>query len=624
MKWLVLINLLIAVITVKAGWLPFWVDEEVEVELSNEFDWWENGVFYQIYPRSFKDDNNDGTGDIKGIISKLEHLKDLGVTGTWLSPIFKSPMVDGGYDISDYTDVNEIYGTKEDLKALFDKAKELGLKIILDFVPNHSSDQHEWFQKSVNNVSEYANYYTWRECELVNATTGERRLVNNWIAVFNTPMWTYNAQRNMCYHHQFTPEQPDMNYRHPDKVIQKEMFNILDYWMDQGADGFRVDAINHLFESASFTNQPLLSPDLDPTLYSSYNPLYTRDLPESYQFIYDVREHMDEYSRNHGNVTRILMTEAYASVKQQTSWYGSYARPGSHVPFNFVFIADITAESNATHYKGLVDEWMENTPSFAMGQANWVLGNHDRPRLRSRFGEERFESMAVMYMMLPGLAIVYYGEEIGMIDNYNITWEQTDDPQACQSNSSVYMQFSRDPVRTPMQWDDSQFTGFCENCEPWLPIHANYSQINVKNQINDEKSTLSLYKNLIALRKEKEVLKKGGITTQTLAGDEVFAFKRTMNNEPTIAVFLNLASTEKTVSLRDLLHADDITSKTKATVLIANNKASLSKGDFFSDINSITLGGYDAVVFEISSATRIAKGAAFTITIFWIIVKIFV
>ncbi|XP_070505146.1 maltase 2-like [Chironomus tepperi] len=591
----------------------------IKTDERDNVDWWENGVFYQIYPRSFKDSNNDGTGDIKGVTSKLQHLKDLGVTGTWLSPIFDSPMVDGGYDIRNYTKVNSIYGTNDDLVELFTEAKKLGLKIILDFVPNHSSNQHQWFINSANRVPGYEDYYIWRDCPVQN---GQRRLPNNWIAVFNTPMWSYDPRRNQCYLHQFTKEQPDINFRMENGKTKQEMLDVLTYWMDQGADGFRVDAINHMFESPAFTNQALAEEGLDPNLYNSYDNRYTRDLRESYEFIYSAREHLDNYAKANGNLTRVLMTEAYASIEQQTRWYGvNDTLRGSHIPFNFGFIADITASSKAEDFKKVVDEWMSNMPSFTMGQANWVLGNHDRSRLRSRYGDERYEGLAIVSMTLPGVAVVYYGEEIGMKDNNDITWEETEDPQACQSNSSIYKQFTRDPVRTPMQWDDTPLGGFCESCKTWLPVHPSYKDINVKKQTGDEQSTFALYKNLIALRKEKEVLKFGGLETKVVGGGDVFAFERTMAGKSTIVTLLNLSKDEKTVNLADLLHPDDFTGKTKATVLISNNNSKLKKSESFSNLNSLTIGGYDGVVFEVSGAMRVATSALYVLAAFWVVVK---
>lgn len=208
-----------------------------------------------------------------------------------------------------------------------------------------------------------------------------------------------------------------------------------------------------------------------------------------------------------------------------------------------------------------------------------------------------------------------------MIDNNDITWEETEDPQACQSNRSVYKQFTRDPVRTPMQWDETPLGGFCESCKTWLPVHPSYTEINVKKQTGDDKSTFALYKNLIALRKEKDVLKFGGISTKVIGDGDVFAFERTIKDRPSIVTLLNLSKDSKTVNLADLLNADDVSGKTKATVLISNNNSELKKGNSFSNINSITIGGYDGVVFEVSSAMRLATSALYFLAAFWVVVK---
>lgn len=240
-------------------------------------DWWENGVFYQIYPRSFKDSNGDGEGDLKGITSKLQHLKDLGVTGTWLSPIFKSPFKDGGYDVEDFYTVDPRFGTNDDLDELFAKAKELGIKIILDFVPNHTSNLNKWFQASRNSsdpeFEKYKDWYVWRACPMVG---GDRQLPNNWRAVFNTPAWSFDTVRGECYLHQFAPEQPDLNYRHA--PVRAEMMSMLRYWLEQGVDGFRIDAINHMYETIGMPSEAYYKEDGDKTDYNNMYHNHTMNL----------------------------------------------------------------------------------------------------------------------------------------------------------------------------------------------------------------------------------------------------------------------------------------------------------------------------------------------------------
>lgn len=242
-------------------------------------DWWQNTVFYQIYPRSFMDSNGDGVGDIKGITSKLWHLKEAGIEATWLSPIFKSPMVDFGYDIADYRKIHEEYGTMEDFEELIKKANELGIRIILDFVPNHTSDQHEWFQKSVNREPGYEDYYVWHDGLI--AEGGEAVPPNNWISVFYGSAWTYHPVRQQFYLHQFTKEQPDLNFRNV--KVREEMKDVLRFWLAKGVAGFRIDAVNHLYEDEEFQDEPASGRDSDPMNYNFLDHFYTKDLV-SYSF----------------------------------------------------------------------------------------------------------------------------------------------------------------------------------------------------------------------------------------------------------------------------------------------------------------------------------------------------
>lgn len=602
MKAIVLV--LLCVVVVNARWSLNYGSKADTVEYDDgDLDWFENAVFYQIYPKSWKDSTGNGVGDLQGIISKLDHLKDLGVTGAWLSPIFKSPMKDGGYDIANFREVNELFGSNDDLKDLFKKAEELGLKIILDFVPNHTSNEHEWFIKSQNNETDYVDYYVWRNCEIVEEEDGKITITkypNNWIAVFHTPAWSYDKIRGQCYLHQFAPAQPDLNYRN--KAVVEEMKNILKFWLEQGVDGFRIDAINHMFETEGLPDEAYIDINGDKTSYTNLNHIHTMNLQESYDFIYECREILDNYTKTADKKhTRLMMTEAYADLDQTLKWYGEEKKRGSHIPFNFALIAGLDRESKASDFKEAVDSWLDNMPGFA--RANWVLGNHDRPRIGFRYGENRHESLAIMTMTLPGINIVYYGEEILMTDNRAITWEQTDDPAACQTNMSVYQEHTRDPVRTPFQWSAEVNAGFSVATNgTWLPIHENFKTVNLEVEKASEKSTYKLYQDLIKLR-DYDVLKIGSFASKALS-DELFGYVRTLAGHHTIAVFINLGGA-KTANLKDLMEEGDISDKTKAQILIVNNNSPLSKGSWIGDIEKIALGEYDAVIIEVSSAKTI-------------------
>ncbi|KAL1449503.1 hypothetical protein WDU94_002005 [Cyamophila willieti] len=291
-------------------------------------DWWQTEVIYQIYPRSFKDINGDGVGDLKGIISKLGYLKGLGVNVIWLSPIFKSPMVDFGYDISDFRDIEPIFGTITDFKNLLADMKKLGMKMILDFVPNHTSDQHVWFQKSVAKVPNYADYFVWKDAKRIN---GVRHPPNNWLSCFGGSAWTWNEQRQQYYFHAFAPQQPDLNFRNPNVIGELE--SILRYWLDHGVDGFRFDSVPFLVEHGSFPDEPPSgNTDFEPMDHDYLSHNYTMDQPETYEIIYRIRKLLDSYKLMDGR-TRIFITECYSlSVSGLMKYYGNNTVRGAHFP----------------------------------------------------------------------------------------------------------------------------------------------------------------------------------------------------------------------------------------------------------------------------------------------------
>lgn len=329
-------------------------------------EWWETTIFYQIYPRSFKDSTNTGTGDIQGIISKLDHLVEAGIGATWLSPVFASPMKDFGYDVSDFRTVDKLFGTMDDLNELFVEAKKRNIKIILDFVPNHTSDQHEWFLASSNPAhsdhEKYKDYYVWKTEEEVNA--------NNWVSVFGKKAWTKHETRQLYYYHQFAPEQPDLNFRH--NPVGAEMTDILEFWFDKGANGFRIDAINHMFEKEDLENEEFLGGD--PILYDNYVHDHTRDLPETYEMVYSWRTFVDEYNDKHPTEDkRIIMTEAYTTLEKTFLFYGNAdgSKIGAHFTFNFALIMSLNVTSSAAEFKEKISEWIDSKPDYAI--SNWVV-----------------------------------------------------------------------------------------------------------------------------------------------------------------------------------------------------------------------------------------------------------
>ncbi|XP_033230357.1 alpha-glucosidase-like [Belonocnema kinseyi] len=500
--------------------LALWVTMLFSCAVKSERSWWKTMSIYQIYPKSFKDSDGDGIGDLKGIESKLDHLVDSHVNAFWLSPVTTSPMVDNGYDISDFVGIDPSFGTMEDFESLVKKAHELKLKVVLDFVPNHSSDQHEWFKKSVEEIEPYTDYYVWHEGRNVNGTLEPP---NNWRSEFNGSAWTWNEKRGAFYLHQFTKEQPDLNYRNQGLV--EEMKNVLRFWMEKGVDGIRIDACPYLFEDPRFLDEPLSGKTTDPNSKDYTIHIYTKHQHENYEMIQQWRDFIDEYSAKVDQVPRVMIVEAYANISSTMKYY----KYGADFPFNFGLM-DIVNSSEAIDVKNNIERWMTNLPSGST--PNWVAGNHDNFRLVSRLGVNRAMAITAMVLLLPGAAVTYNGEEIGMID----TPIDSDDPARF-----------RDPARSPFQWDFTVSAGFSTNPKTWLPVNKNYLTHNLLTEKADCESYYSYYKALAFLRKlpavqseylQLEVLKK-----------DILAFARKEKGEKSVYVLSNFGDQIRTVSL---------------------------------------------------------------------------
>ncbi|KAI8429209.1 hypothetical protein MSG28_007739 [Choristoneura fumiferana] len=458
---------------------------------ASNLDWWRTALVYQIYPRSFKDSDGDGIGDLNGITSKLGYLHDTGVDAIWLSPIYKSPMYDFGYDITDYRDIAPEFGTMEDFDNLMAEAKKLGLKVVLDYVPNHTGNESEWFQKSCRREDGYDDYYVWADGTPNYDNPEEMLPPNNWISIFRKSAWEYNEERQQFYLHQFVIGQPDLNYREP--KVQEEMKDVLRFWLDKGVSGFRVDAINMMYEvdpnqfGGRYPDEPLSNDasSYSPDDYNYLNHIYTKDLEDTYNVVYDWRDVLDEYILKDGEY-KIMMTEAYTDLHLMLRYYGNEHRNGS-IPFNFSFLGDIKNTSTAQDMKAVIDKWMTYMP---VGQvANWVNGNHDQSRVANRQGTDRIDAMNLLALILPGVTLTYQGEEIGMTDGF-VSWEETVDPQACNTDDPInYAKSSRDPNRTPYHWDASKNAGFSDtDGKTWLPIASNYKTVNLANEMANSRS----------------------------------------------------------------------------------------------------------------------------------------
>ncbi|XP_013201280.2 maltase A1 [Amyelois transitella] len=512
-----------------------------------ELEWFETTVFYQIYPRSFKDSDGDGIGDLNGITESLEYLKDLGVEATWLSPIFKSPMYDFGYDIADFYNIQEEYGTMEDFDKLINKANELDIKIVLDFVPNHTSNESVWFEEALKGHKKYYDYFIWED-GVVNEN-GELGPPNNWVSVFRKSAWEYREEVGKYYLHQFVIGQPDLNFRNPEVV--EEMKNIIRFWLNKGVAGFRIDSIVHLFEvdkalhGGKYPDEPL-SGDLnaDPMDYNYLNHIYTIDQDETFDMVCEFREVFDEFKAKDG-LSRVMMTEAYSSPQNIVRYFGKGDREGADMPFNFLFISNVNGDSTAAEIKYTLDAFLTFKPVNKL--ANWVAGNHDRSRVASRFSPELVDGINMIMLLLPGIAVTYMGEEIGMVDGY-VSWEDTVDPSGCNTDDPInYWITSRDPERTPFQWNADKNAGFSSGEKTWLPVADGYETLNVEVQKATDRSHINVYKSLVKLRAEN-VFRHGRYESVAFNND-IFAFRRWYNGENYVVV-INFRNVPHTIDLR--------------------------------------------------------------------------
>lgn len=493
----------------------------------SQYPWWETGIVYQIYPRSFQDSNGDGIGDLKGILSRLPYLQDLGVTTVWLSPIYPSPMADFGYDVANYTDIHPLFGTMDDFTALLNDVHQRGMKLMLDFVPNHTSDQHPWFLESRSNRDNpKRNWYVWKDAKPDGSPP------NNWVSYFGGSAWQWDELTGQYYLHLFTKEQSDLNWRNP--VVVENMLNALRFWLDRGLDGFRVDVISMLIKDAQFTDDTL-NPAWTPDKPRVYSTLHDRseDQPEVHDLIRQMRSILDQYG------DRVLIGEIYYPYERLVKYYGE-RMDECHLPFNFGLIL---SPFTAPEIRNLVEEYERTLPGGAW--PNWVLGNHDKDRIASahRAGEANARLAQMLLLTLRGTPTMYYGDEIGM-PNVEIPPEQFQDPQAVNEPGIAP---SRDVVRTPMQWDASPSAGF-STAKPWLPTADDYASRNVSVQESEPRSMLQMMKQLIALRQKTPALNHGSYTPIAVAEPDVMAYLRT-DGEEKILVVLNFSDTAHIVNL---------------------------------------------------------------------------
>jgi alpha-glucosidase len=458
--------------------------------------WWRHGIFYQIYPRSFQDTNADGVGDIAGIIKRLPYLQSLGIDAIWLSPIFPSPMADFGYDIADYTGIDPLFGTMADFDALAIAAHESALKVILDLVPNHTSDQHPWFVESRGSRDNpKRDWYIWRN------PAADGGPPNNWLSEFGGSAWQYDATTRQYYYHAFLAQQPDLNWRNPE--VRRAIYDVMRFWLRKGVDGFRVDVIWHLIKDAAFRDNPS-NPDYREGRppHEKIVPLNSTDQAEVHDVIAEMRRVIDEFD------SRVLIGEIYLPLERLVVYYGKDLA-GAHLPFNFALLS---APWNARGIEKIIFQYESVLPQGAW--PNWVLGNHDRPRVASRVGRAQARVAAMLLLTLRGTPTLYYGDEIGM-HQVAIAPEQVRDPF---EKNVPGIGVGRDGCRTPMQWDATPYAGFSTS-RPWLPLADDFRHENVANLDADAASILSLYKALIGLRKKLPQLVSGDYVPVAAEGD---------------------------------------------------------------------------------------------------------
>jgi alpha-glucosidase len=488
-------------------------------------EWWHHAVFYEVYPRSFADSNNDGIGDLKGITSKLGYLQELGVDAIWITPCFPSPQIDFGYDVSDYENIDPMYGTLADFDQLVAEAKKHNIKIILDFVVNHTSDQHKWFVDSRSSrTSAKRDWYIWRDGK------GPNQPPNNWTSTFGGPAWTYDAKTGQWYYHYFYPEQPDLNWRNP--AVKDAMLDATRFWYKRGVAGFRLDAVDTLFEDPDLKDNPVL-PGTDKFGMPNSNEIYNKKLPEVHDALRDLRKVADEYGA-------VLIGETWTkNVSELKQYYGTHNNE-LQMPMDLML----------TEFKKLSAPVFREHLAAVQSAGGWpvfVITNHDIVRSYTRYADgvhndDIAKMMAALYLTQRGTPIMYYGEEIGMENNDPKSKDQVKDPQG---KRGWPREIGRDGERTPMQWTAGKNAGFT-NGQPWLPIPPSYKTHNVETEAKDPNSILSFYRQVLALRHKEPALLDGDYTTLNSDDPNVLAYLRGYKNEAVLVV-LNMSASEQKV-----------------------------------------------------------------------------
>ena len=487
--------------------------------------WWQQAVFYEIYPRSFADSNNDGIGDLNGITSKLDYLKQLGVDAIWITPCFPSPQVDFGYDVSDYENIDPMYGTLKDFDRMQSEAKKRDIRIILDFVINHTSDQHPWFIDSRSSrTSAHRNWYIWRD-GLKNGGPP-----NNWESEFGHSAWTLDPRTSQYYYHYFYAQQPDLNWRNA--AVEKAMFDITRWWYQRGVAGFRLDAVDTLFEDPDLRDNPILPGKNkfgDPNMENKYN----KKLPEVHEVLQDLRKVADQYNA-------VLIGETWTNdIAELKQYYGEHSNE-LQMPMDFMFTTVDKLSPPEFRKQIAAVESSGGWPVF-------VISNHDKVRSYNRYGDGQHNDqiakvLAGLYLTLRGTPIMYYGEEIGMENNDPTRKEDVKDPEG---KTGWPEEKGRDGERTPMQWDESANAGFSQ-AKPWLPVPPSYKTHNVADELKDPNSILQFYKRLLALRHQNRALLDGDYLALNQTDPNVISYLRRYKDQA-VLVAINMSGSEQKI-----------------------------------------------------------------------------
>jgi glycosidase len=505
--------------------------------------WWQTGVIYQIYPRSFKDSTGNGVGDLRGVIQKLGYLSEtLGVDAIWLSPFYPSPMADFGYDVADYTDVDPLFGDLATFDELVGKVHARDLKIIIDLVPNHSSDQHPWFQESRSSRDNpKRDWYVWADPQPDGSPP------NNWLSVFGGSAWEWDELTGQYYLHSFLKEQPDLNWRNPE--VKEAMFDMVRFWLERGVDGFRVDVAHYIMKDPQLRDNPpapggarsIHRPLGD---YDSQFHIRDKGHPDVHDVYRGFRQVLDNYS---GERPRVSIGEIHIfDWNEWASYYGENLDE-LHMPFNFALL---NVEWEAGEVRKAVDSLGAALPAGAW--PNYVLGNHDESRLASRYGRAKARVAAMLLLTLRGTPTLYYGDEIGMTD-VPVPSDRRQDPWRIEGS----MEMGRDPCRTPMQWDAAPNAAFSPpgTAELWLPLADDFEIVNVERQLDDSNSILNLYRQLLAYRKARPALQRGSYRGLDDASSEIpeacYVFLRE-TGEDQILVALNFSDQEQHLAVQSL------------------------------------------------------------------------